>query len=234
VLLVAGPEVHSTEPAHRPVTPQEQDVRDTSQPTLNLWGMDILLSNDGLGLGTFYRRQFSDDLYGFVALSISEAKDTREVERFDPFTGLSFTPGKLSRFMVIPLMVGVQRRLFREDIIDTFRPYVNAGVGPAMIYAMPFAEVVDLGGGLQGTREVEFFKSIGRGHPYYTLSSFVGFGAHFGSERSSVFGVNLRYYFTHLFSEGIPSLFNPSTGAVSSTKKDFGGFFITLNFGMAY
>ncbi len=193
------------------------------------WGIDILISTDGFGLGTYYRREFTPDIAGVLSLSVSESKDPREVEQIDPFTGTSYTPGKLNRFMVIPLMAGVQYRLFREDIMDSFRPYVNAAVGPTMIYVMPYVDLVTDSTGIVSTNQVEFFSAIGRGHPEYTIGGYVGFGANFGSETAGAFGVNLRYYFTYLFSDGIPSLYNTTSGQVASTKSSFGGFFITLN-----
>ena len=110
------------------------------QPLLNAWGMDILISDGGFGLGAFYRREFNDEWYGFASLGVSEAKDDREVEQFDIY-GQSYTPGKLNRFLVLPLIFGVQHRLFKDDITDNFRPYVNAGVGPTMIYITPFTNI---------------------------------------------------------------------------------------------
>ncbi len=107
----------------------------------NIWSLDVLLSNDGFGLGTIYRRSVTPDLSWFVSFSISEAKDEREVEYYDPYYGTSVTPGKLNRFMVLPLMGGVQYRLFRDDIVDTFRPYLNAGAGPTMVYMMPYVQL---------------------------------------------------------------------------------------------
>jgi len=80
---------------------------------------------------------------------------------------------------------------------------------------------------------VEFFKSLGKGQPHYTAGAFVGIGANFGSEKSSVVGVNLRYYFTYLLGGGLPSLYDNYTGEVAGTKKDFGGFFITFNIGFS-
>jgi hypothetical protein len=195
-------------------------------------GLDIIISNDGFGLGGFFRKEFSEDWSGFVSFSVSESKDDREVERIDPYYGVSYTPGKLSRFLVMPVLVGVQRRLFREDITDTFRPYLNAGVGPALVFAAPYVEWVNDGTGYSQLQDVEFFKSLGRGRAHYTVSSFVGVGANFGSDRSSVFGLNFRYYFTYLFGDGLPSLYDTNTGAVVANKKSFGGFAITLNFGM--
>ncbi|MDH4069189.1 MAG: hypothetical protein OEV30_02080, partial [Ignavibacteria bacterium] len=172
------------------------------------------------------------DMYGMVTLSISEAKDEREVE-FHDFFGNSFIPGKLNRFLVMPLTFGIQRRLFREDIVDTFRPYVNAGVGPALIYSAPFTEITQVSSGFL-FRQVEFFESLGRGKAHYTVGGYIGVGANFGSDRSNLFGVNFRYYFTYLFGEGIPSLYDSETGLPAKNQTSFGGFFITLNVGMVY
>jgi hypothetical protein len=208
-----------------------------SEPLRNAWGLDVLVSNDGFGLGVFYRREYSEDLSGFGMFSISESKDEREFEQLDPYyyyNGRTYTPGKLRRFLVMPLMFGAQYRLFREDIVDNFRPFVNAGVGPTMIFSAPFAEVTPSATGYPQTTQIEFFKSLGRGQAHYTASAFIGVGANFGSEKSSVLGVNFRYYFTYLFGDGLPSLYDPATGYLAATKKSFGGFFITLNIGMAY
>lgn len=206
-----------------------------SAPSPNLWGIDILISTDGFGAGAFFRRDFGGDLSGFLSFSVSESKDEREMERFDPYQQISYVPGKLNRFLVLPLMAGIQYRLFSDDIVDSFRPYVNCAVGPSMIYMTPFVEFVPRADG-QGddTRQVEFFKSLGRGSPKYTMAAYVGFGANFGSARTSVFGVNFRYYYNHMFGEGLPSLYNGNTREVSATKNDFGGFFITLNVGIGY
>ncbi len=205
----------------------------------NAWGLDVLVSNDGFGLGTFYRREFTEDMFGFAMFSISEAKDEREFEQYDYYYGVSFVPGKLQRFMVLPLTFGLQYRLFREDITDNFRPFVNVGAGPTMIFSAPFTEVTiirDANGNPTSTQsnQIEFFKSLGKGKAHYTASAFIGVGANFGTEKASVFGVNFRYYFTYLFGNGLPSLYNTSTGEIAARKKDFGGFFITLNVGMAY
>jgi hypothetical protein len=200
---------------------------------LNTWGLDILISTNGFGLGAFYRREFSPDVFGFVSFSVSEAKDSREVEQYDIY-GNSIVPGKLNRFMVLPLMFGVQYRLFREDIVDTFRPYVNAAVGPTLIYMSPYVDLVPQPDSTIAINQVEFFHSLSRGTPHYTASAYIGFGANFGGEHSGVFGVNFRYYFTYLLGNGLPSLYDTYTGLPAGTKKDFGGFFITLNVGLGY
>jgi hypothetical protein len=202
-------------------------------PTRNYFGLDIMFSNDGFGLGTYYRRVLTPDLSWVLAFSVSESKDPREIEQYDPYLQQSYVPGKLNRFLVVPLTLGLEYRLFREDIVDTFKPYVTAGAGPALVYQMPYSDLSIANGALEAT-PVDFFKALGRGHANYTGTAFVGAGANVGSESSNVFGVSFRYYFTYLFNDGLPSLFDIYTGDIASKKKSFGGFCIMLNIGMGY
>ncbi len=174
----------------------------------NAWGVDIMVSTNGFGLGTFYRHEYSDELSGFIDFSISEAKDDDEVDFID-YYGNTYSPGKVNRFLVMPLFLGLEKRLFKDDILDNFRPYVNAAAGPAIIYVFPYNQ--------------EYFSALGKGQPKYTAGGYVGIGAYFGSEKSNLLGLNLRYYYLPYFS-GLESLQNVE-------KKQFGGFFITLNFG---
>jgi hypothetical protein len=178
----------------------------------NALGLDLLVSNSGFGLGAFYRRQYTDDLYGFGAFSISEVKDDREVEQYDLFTGETFVPGKVNRFLLLPLIFGVQNRLFREDISDNFRPYVTAALGPTLVYSAPY--------------DREFFNSLGHGQAHYTVGGYVGFGAFFGLDPGNLIGVSFRYYFVPLKNQ-IESL-------EGIYMKQFGGFFITINIGTVY
>jgi hypothetical protein len=178
----------------------------------NALGLDLLVSNSGFGLGAFYRRQYTDDIYGFGTFSISEVKDDREVEQYDYFTGETFVPGKVNRFLLLPLIFGVQNRLFREDIADNFRPYITAALGPTLVYSAPY--------------DREFFNSLGHGQAHYTVGGYVGFGAFFGLEPSNLIGVSFRYYFV------------PVKNQIESLEgvylKQFGGFFITINVGTMY
>jgi hypothetical protein len=186
---------------------------DTSDGVLrrNSLGLDFLVSNGGFGLGTFYRREFSDEFSAFVDFSVSEAKDDNEVQYFDWY-GQSYTVGKINRFLVLPLYLGVQKRFFKDEILDNFRPYVSAAAGPAMIYVFPERE--------------EYFTAIGHGRPKYTAGGYVGLGAYFGSETSNLLGLSIRYYYVP-YPGGLE-------GLEGVMKKDFGGFFITLNFGNAW
>ncbi len=183
---------------------------------LDAWGVDILISNNGFGLGGFLRHEYSEDLSGTMTLAFSEAKDNNEVEYVD-YYGQTIVPGKINRFILVPLHFGIQYRLFADDILDNFRPYVNAAIGPTLVFSSPY--------------EKEFFNSLGYGQAHYTVGGYVGFGAFFGSGHESLSGVNIRYYFEPI-QKGIDSMLN-SDGSIEK-KKDFGGFFITFNFGSLF
>src|ERR1700690_1361846 len=64
--------------------PQGQTVINTLR---NSWGINLLVSTNGFGLGSFYRHEYSDELSGFVDFSISEASDDNEKNYIDPYTG---------------------------------------------------------------------------------------------------------------------------------------------------
>ncbi len=210
ILAVAGLQGQSLRPLSDSVTARNGAPSESTghNPRENALGVDIMLSNGGVGLGTFFRHEYSDELSMFLNFSISEAKDDEEREYVD-YYGNRYTPGKVNRFLVLPLFIGLQKRLFKDDIVDNFRPYINAAAGPTMIYVFPYND--------------DYFNALGKGRPKYTAGGYIGFGAYFGSEESNILGVNVRYYFVP-YPSGLESM----EGVM---KKEFGGFFITINFG---
>jgi hypothetical protein len=191
------------------IPPASKTINSTPQEVqLNSLGIDVLASAGGFGLGAFYRHEYSDDLSSYVDFSISEAGDDAEKEYIDYF-GNRYVPGKVNRFLVLPLFVGLERRLFKDDIVDNFRPYINIAVGPSMIYVFP--------------NNQEYFSAIGKGTPKYTLGGYAGFGAYFGTEHARILGLNIRYYYLP-YPKGLEDL-------QGQPKKEFGGFYLTLNIG---
>ncbi len=196
-------------------SPHETQLAETSTATdRNAACLDLLLSNNGFGLGGIYRHQYGDNLYGTLSFSISEAKDPHEVEYVDWY-GQTFVPGKMNRFLLMPLLIGVQYRLFADDIVDDFRPFITGGLGPTLIFSTPYNR--------------EFFSALGYGQAHYTAGAFIGAGAYFGAEAERLSAINIRYYFVTI-PNGVPSLQNLDNGYISKLK-DFGGFFITFSFG---
>jgi hypothetical protein len=179
----------------------------------NAWGMDIMFGDAGFGLGTFLRKQVDVKWTLFADLSISEAKDEREFEFYDYYTGTFVTAFKKNRVFQIPINFGAQFRLFENDIADNLRPYIAAGVGPTILVTTPY--------------ELEFFNSFGKAQAKFAGGGYIGLGANFGLDKSSLVGINIRYYYCKIFNGGVESLYN-------SYKTELQGFFITLNLGLMY
>ncbi|HEY4613443.1 MAG TPA: hypothetical protein VII11_10700 [Bacteroidota bacterium] len=212
--------------------PASPDILASSiyQPLRNAWGIDLMVSNNGFGLGGFWRHEYSDEFSGFVSLAISDVKDEGEVEYYDYYTNQTFVPGKKNRLIMFPLTLGVQYRLFKDDIVDNFRPFLSAGLGPTMMFVAPYSksETVSVPGGgtFTTTEQIEFFNSLKYGKAHFTVGGFIGGGAYFGLDKGTLSGVTIRYYFIP-FSNGIEIL-------EKVFVKQFGGFYITLNFGSMY
>lgn len=172
------------------------------------YGFDVLFSNSGFGVGGYYQHNYSQNLAGFVNLGITGSRKGDEFEEYDPSVNDWVIPGKVNRLYTFPLTVGLRYRLLDQVLVDNFRPYVNVGVGPTMIVALPY--------------EYEFFKSLGHARTYFTGGGFIGVGTEVGGSKP-VLGVNLRYFYIPL-RPGLESLRNdPIT--------DFGGLFLTMNVG---
>jgi hypothetical protein len=180
---------------------------------LRTWGMDFMFGEGGFGLGTFFRYNFTQTLTAFTDISMSEAKDEREIEYTDYYGYPIPVTGKINRIFLVPLVFGLQQRIFNGNISDNLRPYITAGIGPSLVFTTPYDQ--------------EFFSSFSKTHAKFTAGGYVGIGANFGLDKSSLVGISLRYYLIHFFDEGVESLEN-------RPKKDFGGFSITLNLGFMY
>ena len=227
--LAQSPAIPDTTIIFTPSNPnliQPQSYR----PMTKAWGLDLLLSNNGFGLGMFYRYELSDELSMMWDFAISDVKDETEFEQYD-YYGNSFIPGKKNRLLMMPLMVSVQYRLFKDDIVDNFRPFINAGLGPTMVYVSPYANPTDYyySDGTYAYTDpgkIDFFTSLKYGKMRYTLGGYIGAGAYFGMEKGTLTGLSVKYFFAQ-FPDGIEVM-------EGGYMKNFGGLFITLTFGSLF
>jgi len=199
---------------------QEQNYN----PTVHIWGFDLLLSNNGFGLGAFYKHDVNDELSIVINLAISDVKDDAEVEQYD-YYGQSYIPNKKNRLLLIPLIISAQYRLFKDDIVDNLRPYITAGIGPTMIYVSPYLSdriSYDFFG-YPYREKIDFFTSLKYGSPRYTVGGFIGAGVYFGMNQGTVSGLSVKYFLAP-FPSGIEVM-------EGGYMKSFGGLFIMLTFG---
>jgi outer membrane protein W len=174
----------------------------------NNWSINVLFSDNGFGAGAQLFKKFSPDISLFAGIFFSGAKDDREFEVYDIF-GNSYVPNKIHRMFMIPVNLGVQFRLFREEVTDDLRPHVNVGLSPTAIIYTPYAE--------------SFFPSFGHARAKYTVGAFASVGVDYLTSKSSSLNMDIRYYYTQLFGSGIESL-------ESKEKKFFGGLYLVFSY----
>jgi outer membrane protein W len=174
----------------------------------NNWSINVVFSDNGFGAGATIFKQFSPDVSSFAGIFFSGAKDDREFDVID-FFGNTYTPYKVNRMFMIPLNIGLQFRLFREDVTDDLRPMINFGAAPTAIIYTPYDE--------------SFFSSFGKARAKYTVGAFAGIGLDYLTTKKSSLSLNVRYYYTQLFGQGIESL-------ESKEKKYFGGLYFVFSY----
>ena len=194
---------------------QEQNIptapvklKEIKEPKNN-WTMNLTFSDNGFGVGATKYLNLSKDVALFGSISVSAAKDDREFEQSDIF-GNSVTPFKENRVFMAPVInLGMQFRLFSNDVSDNMRPYVNFGVAPAAIVYTPYNE--------------SFLSSFGKAKAKYTVGGFAGIGLDYLTSKTTGLSFNVRYYYLNLFGEGIRSL-------STNEKKDFGGIYFIFGY----
>lgn len=192
------------------VNPEEESTTKTA------WGMDLVFSGNGFGLGMFYQRKFLKDWCIFSNLYFSGARNTDEIEFYDYSNQMYFIPGKVNRLYMIPLTVGIQRYLFREILHNNLQPFLNLGIGESLIIAAPYLNY-----------ENSFFKAMGKADLFGRFAGFIGLGANVGGESTAFMSINMRYYYIPFGEKGLESV-------KDSPIKDFGGLFLSLSLGTAF
>lgn len=159
----------------------------------------LVLSEYGLGAGTALRARLTDDLSLTAELSLGAGRDEREQRFFIGFFGDAVTPFKRNYVVLAPLHVGLERRLFRAQIEDNFRPFVHLSGGPTLAYQWPYFDDLDANGRLDaGEERAGPFGAIGEGDVRLGVGGTAAVGAFFGRSRRNVqalrFGVQGTYF----------------------------------------
>ncbi|TAL70041.1 MAG: hypothetical protein EPN82_05365 [Bacteroidetes bacterium] len=176
------------------------------------WGIDLIFSNSGFGVGTFYQYYIAHDLFSFASLYISGARNTDETEWVDQYTGETIIIDKINRLYMFPLTLGLQQYLFTDVISESMKLFAQGGLGPTFILSTPY--------------DHEFFSAFSFAKFYTRFGTFIGVGADVGSG-TSLLTINARYYYIPFGGNGLESIRN-------SPIKDFGGLFLSLSFGARF
>jgi len=179
----------------------------------NSAGFNMIISGNGFGFGGFFTTNLSEDLLAFASVYFSGARESDEFEYYDPITGEIIVPGKKNRLYVVPLMFGLQYYIFRNELDESFQPYIGGGLGPAFVLANSFQR--------------EFFNAIGYTQFNTRPGFFLGAGADIMSKHNTVMGLDIRYYYIPFGGDGLESV-------EGLPIYNFGGIFLALNIGWRF
>jgi hypothetical protein len=186
----------------------EIKLKSQKEPATN-WSLNLLFSDNGFGIGGAKHFQVSKDISFFTGIFFSGAKDSREFEQSDIW-GNSITPFKENRLFLVPVInLGMQFRMFREDVSDNMRPYFNFGIAPTAIVYTPYVK--------------SFFSSFKYARAKYTVGGFAGIGVDYLTNKTSALSFNIRYYYIGLFGDGVRSI-------SINEKKQFGGVYFVFSY----
>lgn len=156
-------------------------------------GAALLLTNYGFGAAVSVREGIGSSTSAVLEVTLSAGRDEREQEFFVGPFGETVTPYKRHYFLMAPVLVGVEQRLFREAIEDDFRPHVVALAGPVVGYQWPYFEDRN-GNGLRDPGEPRRGPfALGGGTFRLGVGGSLALGAYVGESRRSAFAVRIGY-----------------------------------------
>jgi hypothetical protein len=99
-------------------------------------GIVFSMAEMGTGFGAFYALPIGSIFHVGATIDGYFLRDSKEVEFVDPYTGGYYSINDANDVYIIDLMITIKRRLFADDMDDSFRPFITGGFGP--VYGMNF------------------------------------------------------------------------------------------------
>jgi hypothetical protein len=173
----------------------------------NVWNLGVIYGDKGFGvIGGVYKAIGSEyDIY--ADLSFSGVTDSREIEMYDEF-GNIVVANKENRIFSIPLTIGIQKYLFKDDIDGSFKPYFTLGIAPTLLFTTPYNE--------------SYFKAFGKAQMSFAFGGFAGMGLEFSQGRGMSLAIGAKYYYLPVIGREINSLKNTPITDVGGIQLYFG------------
>lgn len=187
------------------VFPYSAQAGDVSADTLTLrnygFHASIFLTNSGFGAGIGGSYPLSKEAMLTLDTSFNTIKDEREQVYFTGPFGESVVLFKRNYFIVLPLRVGLEQRLWREYIEDSFRPFIHVAGGPVLGYQWPYFDDLNNNGIREQNEDVRGIFNLSDGEFRFGVDVFLGAGAYMGMESRTA---SLRAgYIIQLFTEPV-------------------------------
>ena len=133
-------------------------------------GLVFAMTETGSGFGGFMLWPVGSRIHVGPTLDVFFLRDSRQIEFIDPYSGFPYTLNKQNNVYIFDFLVTVKRRFFAEDLEDSFRPFLTAGIGPTFGLNSPEDEDRPnekewtiggfVGGGVDITVDVRYFVGI--------------------------------------------------------------------------
>lgn len=104
---------------------------------------NVMINNFGFGLAGQYSLVLGPYTNLTLKTGITGIRNVSEQTFQDFFSGQRIIPNKYKRAIGFPLLIGVEKRLFADQIADNFRLFISAAGGPAMAFVYPYLNDVD-------------------------------------------------------------------------------------------
>ena len=206
----------------------------------NEFGFDIMLNNFGFSVGAHYNKVITNYTEVYFKTGITGIRDVSEQTFQSFFTGNRTIPNKFKRGFGFPFLLGLQQRIFAEEISDNFRLFLGGALGPAMAFTYPYLKDSDgngfrtiqydpQSGRIVGAERLnDFFTGWGDGSTHWGFSGELTIGADIGSSFGHRTKLEFGYFF-YYFKKGLqimepyrPTEYNPDSGLpVDATKESF-------------
>ncbi len=188
-------------------TPSRPLLGDSVIVNNNIQGyLELSLSDNGYGIGYYLIKDISSFFTVTTSIFFSGARNTDEIDFYDPFTGQFFVPNKINRLFMLPITIGGRLYLFPGELSNDFKPFFQTNIGANVIFSNPY--------------RLDFFEAWNEASMYIKPVFSAGIGASF-SNRLRPLEISLRYQYSPFGGEGLESI-------IRNPIKNFGGLYITV------
>ena len=157
----------------------------------NIWNIGATVTENGFGISAGLFKTINEDYDFHALLSIGGLTDRREIDEYDIY-GNVVVRNKEYRLFLIPLNIGVQRYMFKEDIEGDFRPLIAAGITPALVLMNPY--------------EKSYFTAFKYFQAAFAFGGFIGIGMEFVQAKNISLGLGAKYMYLVPIGKEVKSL----------------------------
>ena len=137
-------------------------------------GFVFTMAETGSGFGAFFALPFGSIFHVGATADAYFIRDSKQFDYQNPYTGYVQSINDVNDVYIFDVMITLKRRLFADDMHDSFRPFITGGFGP--VYGMNFPEVDEL------PNQQEF-----------SFGGFVGAGADISVDKKFFISVRAQY-----------------------------------------